>query len=110
MSGLVHRPPAKLEDQPRFLGDRDEFGWADFAAILMGPARERLKSGNFTRFQVDQRLIKKFQLILVERPAKFGFDRKTAPSFRGLLRLVNLWTTGLLGLLHGELSVAEQLF
>ena len=49
LRGLVHRPAAELEDQPAFLGDRNELGRADLAAVLVVPARQRLEAGDLAR-------------------------------------------------------------
>src|SRR6185437_13078824 len=94
----------------RFLGDRDELGRADLPPLLVGPARERLEARDLARFEIDQRLVKQLELVLVERPAKLGFDRETAARLGRLARLVDLWTTLGFGLLDRELRVAEQLF
>ena len=75
----------------------------------MGPAGERLEARDLARFQVDQRLVKQLQLVLLERPAKLGLDREAAPRQARLLGLVDLRLAGLLGLLDRELGVAEQL-
>src|SRR5206468_10012071 len=107
---LVHGPAAKLEDEARFLGDRNELGRTDLAPVLMGPAGKRLETGDLSRLEVDQRLIKEFQLVLVERPAKLGLDRKAAALLGRLFRLIDLRPPRSFRLLDGELGIAEQLF
>ena len=110
LRGLVHRPAAELEDQPAFLGDRDEFGRADLAAVVMGPACQRLEPRDLARLQIDQRLVEQLQLVLVERAAKLGLDRE-APARRARFPgLIDLRLARRLGLLDRELGVAEQLF
>ena len=107
---LVHRPAAELEDEPAFLGDRNEFGRADLAAILVVPARQRLEAGYLAGLQVDERLIEELQLVLVERAAKLGLDREATPGLGRLLGLIDLRLAGELGLLDRKLRVAEQFF
>ena len=110
MRCLVHGPAAKLEDEARFLGDRNELGRTDLAAILMGPAGKRLETGDLSRLEVDQRLIEEFQLVLVERAAKLGLDRKAAARLGRLFRLIDLRPPRGFRLLDCELGIAEQLF
>ena len=104
---IAQRP--SVQDQAAFLGDRDELGRADLAAVLVLPARQRLEAGDLARLQVDQRLVEELQLVLVERAAKLGLDREAAPRRARLLRLVDLRLARRLGLLDRELGVAEQL-
>ena len=105
---MAQRPRVRI--RPELLGDRNELGRADLAAVFVGPPGEGLEPGDFARLQVDQRLIEQLELILIERAAKLGLDRETAPRLGRLLRLVNLRAAGGLGLLDRKLGVAEQLF
>ena len=106
--GAVHRPAAERQDQPGFLGDRDEFGRPDLAAILMDPARQRLEPRDLAGPQADQRLVVEVELVLLDRPAKLGLDRKAPPRLGRLARLVDLRLARQLRLLDRELGVAEQ--
>ena len=74
----------------------------------MGPASQRLETGDFARLQVDQRLIEKPQLVLVERAAKLGLDGEAAARLCRLLGFVNLRLPCNLRLLDGELRIAKQ--
>jgi hypothetical protein len=98
-----------VKDQARFFGDGNEFCRADFAAILVGPASQRLEASDFTRLEIDQRLVKELELVLVEGTSQLRLDREAPPGFGSLFWLVDLGFARLLRLLHRELGVAEQL-
>src|SRR3546814_13128420 len=51
----VQRPAAERDDQPRFLGDGNEFGGRDRSALFMVPAGERLEARYLARSEIDQR-------------------------------------------------------
>jgi hypothetical protein len=40
----------------------------------MVPARQRLETRNFSRFEIDKRLVEKLELVLVECPAELCLD------------------------------------
>src|SRR3546814_17369838 len=52
---LADRPLAERDDEPRILGDRDEFGRRDPLAAAVVPARERLASGDAAARYIDPR-------------------------------------------------------
>src|SRR3546814_12646664 len=61
-------------DQPRILGDRDEFGRRHRLAFAIVPARERLESRDLARRQFDQRLESEVQPVLFDRAAQRGLQ------------------------------------
>src|SRR5208283_5306507 len=67
-AGVAQRPRAKSLDHPRFLGDGDELGRADHAALRIAPAQQRLHAERPAGIHVDLRLIDKEELI-VHHPA-----------------------------------------
>ena len=58
----LERPAAELDDQARFLGDRDELARRDRAVAVMLPAGQRLEAGDLAGLELDQRLIGERQL------------------------------------------------
>ena len=57
------------------LGDRDEFGRRDLAALRMRPAAERLDADHRLAAVVDDRLIGDPQLVLLDRGAQVVLDQ-----------------------------------
>ena len=56
-AGRGQHPLAELVDQAGLLGDRDEFGRRDHAALRMAPAQQRLAAGDPVVLQVEAGLI-----------------------------------------------------
>ena len=56
-AGLAQHPFAERDDEARVLGDRDELGRRDFAALRMRPATQRLDPDHRFAAVVDDRLV-----------------------------------------------------
>src|SRR5207237_7119729 len=69
-AGLVQYPAAEGSDDPGLLGERDEFGWRDVAALLAVPAREGLESDDLARRERHDRLVLHAQLPALAREAQ----------------------------------------
>src|SRR3546814_11856018 len=106
----VQRPAAERDDQPRFLGDGNEFGGRDRSALFMVPAGERLEARYLARSEIDQRLEIEPQLVTLDRPPEFRFDAEATARGPGLIGFVNLRAHHLLRALQRELGVAKHLF
>ena len=74
----LQRPAAELDDQPRFLGDRDELVGRDHPALVVGPARQRLEAGDAAGLELDQRLVGEGEAVGLDRAAQFGLHAEAA--------------------------------
>ena len=63
-------PFAEWNDQPRFLGNRNEVGWRHEPTRRMIPPQQRLKSIDLVRLQDDEGLVIEFELLAGERLAQ----------------------------------------
>src|SRR3546814_17912308 len=69
----VQRPAAERDDQPRILGDGNEFGGRDRSALSMVPAGESYEARYLARSAIDQRLEIEPQLVNHDRAPEFRF-------------------------------------
>ena len=65
---------ADRHDQAAVLGDGDELGGVEQAALGVLPAHERLDAGDLAGAQADHRLVVEGELVAVERLAQLAFD------------------------------------
>src|SRR3546814_9825529 len=83
----VQRPAAERDDQPRFLGDGNEFGGRDRSALFMVPAGERLEARYLARSEIDQRLEIEPQLVTLDRPPEFRRSEEHTSELQSLMRI-----------------------
>ena len=91
---LLHPAPDRL-DQAAVLGDRDELGRVEQAALGVLPADQRLEAGDLAAAEGDDRLVGEHELVALERVAQLLLElepaqrrapaspRRTARSGRG---------------------------
>ncbi|MEO7762696.1 MAG: hypothetical protein ABIS68_12385 [Casimicrobiaceae bacterium] len=60
---LHENPVADGDDQPRFLGEADEFGWTDQSLVRMAPAQQRLYADDVAGLHAHLWLITQFELL-----------------------------------------------
>src|SRR6185503_2728251 len=85
--GAFEHEQAKIDDEADFLGDGNEFRRRHAAELGMIPPRERLEAGHRAIFEAYDRLIVDADLLALQRPPQFGFERQPvglARTHRGL--------------------------
>ena len=107
-SSTTHAPIGTI--RPGLLGDRDEDGRDDHAALGVVPADQRLGADDLAVVHVDLRLVEQLQLAALERVAQAALEVET---LGGLLahRVVEDLAARLAELLravHGGVGVAQQ--
>ena len=104
-------PVADRDDQPRFLGERDELIRRNEPVFGVMPADQRLDTDDAAARDADLRLEVKLELrAILERQAQIVFQRD-ALDVRGVHRRLELQETVFslrLGLVHGDVGVADQ--
>ena len=110
-AGLLEHPAADLQHQARFLGDRQEFGRRDRADAGQVPAQQRFHRADLVAAEVDHGLVDEPQLLLGDRAAQAGLERRAA---RGEFRHRAVeerdgFAARALGVVHREVGVAQQL-
>ncbi len=86
-AGAAQHQFAERDDQAAVLGDRDELGRRDLAALRMGPAAKRFDAENGFAAVVDDRLIGHPQLVVLDRRPQVVLEQ-LAPEQVGVHRLV----------------------
>jgi hypothetical protein len=103
----------RRDDQAGLFGQGDEFARPDQAAARMAPAHQRFELAHPTIFELDQRLIEDFELLVawLERPAQVGFELQTVDGARGHARIEQrpARLAAILGGVQGQVGVPEQL-
>ena len=73
-AGGVQHPFAELVDQAGVLGQRDELGGRNHAALRMAPAHQRLAAGDRVGLQVDAGLVVDLEAAVDQRLAQIDFQ------------------------------------
>ena len=73
-AGLPHRPFAERDDEPGLLGQRDELGRRDEAALGVMPAQQRLEAADLVAREVDERLVVELELAVGQRLAQIDLQ------------------------------------
>ena len=81
-AGLPQHPLAERHDQPGLLGERNELGRRDHAALGMVPAQQRLEAADLVALEVDERLVVELELAVGERLAQVELAACGAPACR----------------------------
>ncbi len=68
-AGGEQHPVAERQDQAAFLGDRDELGRANQAALRVAPANQGFDADHLAAEQVDLWLVVQHQLVIGQRAA-----------------------------------------
>ena len=107
--GLAQRPFGQRQDQPRFLGQRNEVaGRHQLVAAL--PAHQRLGADHARRAHVDHRLVVQHQLVALDGLVQRAFQLELLAPAAGQLRAVD--GRGVLALRldreHGHVGIAHQ--
>ena len=84
-AGAAQRPVAKLDDEVRFLRNRDEHAGADIAAFGMFPAHQPFEADHQIVVRAHYRLIVQFQRIIGQRLAQILHQQ--AAFFRLVLQI-----------------------
>ena len=107
---LVQHPRADVEDEARFLRERDELRRGDVAVTRQAPAQQRLGADDLAARQVDLGLVADEELVAVERASQLALEHE--PLDGGgvhLGRVVHVTVTaGALGVVHRRVRVADQ--
>ena len=74
-AGGAQHPFAERQDQAGFLGQRDEVGRRDHAALGMIPAHQRLEAGDLAGLQVEDRLVVDLELAVGDGLAQVELER-----------------------------------
>jgi len=109
-AGGVQHPPAERVDEAALLGDGDEGGRRDDAALRVAPADQRLEAGQGAVGQGDQRLVVHLQLAALLGLAQVGLQLEALDHLGAHRRLEHrpVVTLGL-GAVHRHVGVAQQL-
>ncbi len=112
LAGLFQNPLTDRHDQAGLLGDRNEVGGRDEAAIGMVPAKQRLGADQGPGFSVGFRLVMEFELIGVQRLANLVLHIKAVQRLRahGLGEELEIIAAGKLGAVHRRVGIHQQLF
>ena len=110
-AGGAQHPFADLQDQAAFLGDRNEDGGRDVAAIRVLPAQQGFKAADLAGLDVDLRLVDEPQLMTRNGVAKVVLQQPPV-AYRGahgaLVEAVDP-TAVLLGAVERGVGVRHQL-
>ena len=109
-AGALLDPAPDRLDQAAVLGDRDELGRVEQAALGVLPADQRLEAGDLAGAQADHRLVVEGQLVAVERVAQLAFDLEPAqrPARISASNSTQRARPLFLGPVHGRVGVADQ--
>ncbi len=109
-AGALLDPAADRLDQAAVLGDRDELGRVEQAALGVLPADQRLEAGDLAGAQVDHRLVVEGELLAVERVPQLPFDLQPAHRAGPHLGVEEdaAGAAALLGPVHRRVGVADQ--
>ena len=104
---------ADRQDQRGFLGEPDEFGRRNPAALGMVPAHQRFVAGDVAADDFLDRLQAHFELAALERGAQFAFETDLVESARILARVASSSSANAVGLVAGQRrqrgAIARQL-
>ena len=109
-AGALLDPAADRLDQAAVLGDRDELGRVEQAALGVLPADQRLEAGDLAGAQADHRLVVERELVAVERVAQLAFDLEPAHRAGPHLGVEEdaAGAAAFLGPVHRRVGVADQ--
>ena len=109
-AGALLDPAADRLDQAAVLGDRDELGRVEQAALGVLPADQRLEAADLAGAEVDDRLVVERQLVAVERVAQLAFDLEPAHRTGPHLGVEEhaAGAAAFLGPVHRRVGVADQ--
>ena len=79
-AGLAQHPFADRDDQPGFLGDRDEPVGRDRPALRVVPAQQRLDAADAVVAEAEERLEDERQLVPRQRAAELDLERRRSWS------------------------------
>ncbi len=107
---LVQDPRADVEDEARFLGERDELRRCDLAVPRQPPAQQRFGADDEPAREVDLGLVAHDELVAVERPAQLALEQQPLDRRRIHLRGIEdvAVSPGALRVIHGGVGVADQ--
>ena len=110
LRGVVEHEQAEIDDQPDFLGDRDEFRRRQAAQLGVIPACQRLEAGDGAIFQPHDRLVEHLDFLALDGAAQFRFHRQAVGLARahGRLEDFDAVAADALGVVHRELGVLEH--
>ena len=111
-AGFEQDPTSDVEDQARFLSQRDETVRGQEAALGVLPTHQGLDGNHTAGLDVELGLIKKLELFLQGGTAKARFQRHAFDD-AGVHAFVEEPESGaplVLGFVHGHVCVADQLF
>ena len=109
-AGALLDPAADRLDQAAVLGDRDELGRVEQAALGVLPAHQRLEAADLAGAKVDHRLVVERQLVALERVPQLALDLEPAHRAGPHLGVEEhaAGAAALLGPVHRRVGVADQ--
>ena len=111
-AGAIQHPLRHRHDLAGLLGERDEFAGHHQAARRMAPAHQRLDTDQVARSQVDDGLVVRLELPLLDGGGQLVFDAHAAARGAQHLGREHLRVTlaARLGRVHRGIGVAQQPF
>ncbi len=111
LTGLLQRPGPHFHDQAGLLGEGNEIAGRDHAELRMMPAHQSFKPHNLFSLQLDNGLVVKFELLLLDRRSQIGLQAPPLPQLLILLRLEEDIGTpaGRFRPIQGEIGILQKL-
>src|SRR6266436_8190194 len=109
---LPQIPPAQLTYKPGFFGNWDKFNWSEQAASWMLPSQQRLKTGNFSGNERNNRLIEIAKFSPFQGVPKISLQLQSSHHTGSHIRVEYL-ITGLaqrLGPIHCRVGISQDIF
>ncbi len=109
-AGLAQYPAAELVDLAALLDHLDEARGHQHAGLRVAPAHQRLDAEQAAGAEIDDRLILEEELLVRQRAADVGLEPQPLVQHVLHLRLEGdvAVLAGCLGVVHGDIGVAEQ--
>jgi hypothetical protein len=110
-AGLPQHPRPERHDQAGLLGHRDELRRRQRARGRVLPADQRLEAGDDQAGRVRDRLVHHAELVIVEGPEDLFLDHHVTLQLEPepLVEDLHPPAAALLGVVHGDVGVAEEL-
>ncbi len=110
-AGLAHHPLAERVDQAGLLGDRDEVGRRDHAAVGVVPAQQGLAARDPVGARAEQRLVVELELALGQGPAQVRLEGRAGLRASSMARSKKRKGAAAVGLgaVEGHVGLLQQL-